>query len=147
MAYTNILVASDFHDDCLPVIKKAIEIKALNQAKLSLVTVVPNVPYYMASGLSSISDVEEQLEDESQAKLNEVKTELDLDCKTYLLHGSPKIEISKLAKEIKADLIVIGSHGKHGVQLLLGSTSSGVLHRAKCDVMVVRTSKYAPSKK
>ena len=146
MAYKNILVASDFHDDCLPVIRKAMEIQSLNNAQLSLVTVVPNVPYYMASGLSSISDVEEQLEDESRGKLDEVKAELDLQCEMHLLHGSPKIEISKLAKELDVDLIVIGSHGKHGVQLLLGSTSSGVLHRAKCDVMVVRTAKHAPAK-
>ena len=76
MAYTNILVASDFHDDCLPVIKKAIEIKALNQAKLSLVTVVPNVPYYMASGLSSISDVEEQLEDANHEQTELILTRL-----------------------------------------------------------------------
>ena len=98
MAYKNILVASDFHDDCLPVIRKAIEIQKLNDAQISLVTVVPNVPYYMASGLSSISDVEEQLEEETQTKLIEVKSELTLDCKTHLLHGSPKIEISKLAR-------------------------------------------------
>lgn len=36
------------------------------------------------------------------------------------------------------DLIVIGSHGKHGVQLLLGSTCNNVLHHARCDVLAVR---------
>ena len=36
------------------------------------------------------------------------------------------------------DLIVVGSHGRHGFALLLGSTSTGVLHGAKCDVLAVR---------
>ena len=40
--------------------------------------------------------------------------------------------------EILADLIVVGSHGRHGLALLLGSTASGVLHGAPCDVLAVR---------
>jgi universal stress protein A len=35
-------------------------------------------------------------------------------------------------------LIVVGSHGRHGVRLLLGSTANGILHHAKCDVLAVR---------
>ena len=37
-----------------------------------------------------------------------------------------------------ARLIVVGSHGRHGLALLLGSTANGVLHHAKCDVLAVR---------
>lgn len=42
------------------------------------------------------------------------------------------------AEEDGYDLIVIGSHGRHGVRLLLGSTANAVLHHAKCDVMALR---------
>jgi len=52
--------------------------------------------------------------------------------------GVPKREIVRIAGEQGADLIVIGSHGRHGLQLLLGSTANGVLHLAKCDVLAVR---------
>ncbi|MEO1899758.1 MAG: universal stress protein, partial [Methylococcales bacterium] len=38
------------------------------------------------------------------------------------------------------DLIVVGSHGRHGLALLLGSTANGVLHHAVCDVLAVRLS-------
>ena len=38
------------------------------------------------------------------------------------------------------DLIVLGSHGSHGVRLLLGSTCNEVLHHAHCDVLAVRIS-------
>ena len=39
------------------------------------------------------------------------------------------------------DLIVVGSHGRHGFALLLGSTSTGVLRGAQCDVLAVRVGK------
>jgi universal stress protein A len=52
--------------------------------------------------------------------------------------GSPKLEIVRVAEENNVDLIIVGSHGKHGIALLLGSTANGVLHHAKCDVLAVR---------
>jgi universal stress protein A len=36
------------------------------------------------------------------------------------------------------DLIIIGSHGRHGIRILLGSTANAILHSAKCDVLAVR---------
>ena len=41
-------------------------------------------------------------------------------------------------KDNDVDLIVVGSHGEHGLALLVGSTTSGVLHEAACDVLSVR---------
>ncbi len=56
----------------------------------------------------------------------------------WLEIGSPKQEIIRVAKENAVDLIVVGSHGRHGLALLLGSTANGVLHHAMCDVLAVR---------
>jgi len=36
------------------------------------------------------------------------------------------------------DLIVLGTHGQKGVQLLLGTTANSVLHGSNCDVLAVR---------
>ncbi len=44
-------------------------------------------------------------------------------------------------EEINADLIVVGSHGRHGFALLMGSTANGVLHGARRDVLAVRVGK------
>jgi len=52
--------------------------------------------------------------------------------------GAAKHPIVETAERLGADLIVMGSHGVHGVQRLLGSTTDGVLHRAPCDVLLVR---------
>jgi universal stress protein A len=56
----------------------------------------------------------------------------------WLEMGSPKLEIVRVAKENNVDLIIVGSHGRHGLALLLGSTANGVLHHAVCDVLAVR---------
>jgi len=55
-----------------------------------------------------------------------------------MISSRPETEIHTLANEIGADLIVVGSHGRHGLALLLGSTANGVLHGAPCDVLAVR---------
>ena len=52
--------------------------------------------------------------------------------------GAAKHSIVETAERLGADLIVMGSHGVHGPQRLLGSTTDGVLHRAPCDVLLVR---------
>ena len=45
------------------------------------------------------------------------------------------------ATEQACDLIVVGSHGRHGLALLLGSTANDVLHGAPCDVLAVHLKK------
>jgi universal stress protein A len=52
--------------------------------------------------------------------------------------GQPATEMRRLARERDIDLIVVGSHGRHGLALIFGSTSNSVLHGAPCDVLAVR---------
>lgn len=58
-----------------------------------------------------------------------------------VLYGSPDSRIVEMAEEMKADLIVLGSHGyNRWERLLLGSVSNSVIHHAHCSVLVVRAS-------
>ena len=58
----------------------------------------------------------------------------------FVVVGRPAAEIVKAAKEWPADVIVIGSHGRHGLErALLGSVAEGVMRHAPCSVLVVRT--------
>ena len=61
----------------------------------------------------------------------------------HLGFGQPRQEIHELASEQQCDLIVVGSHGRHGLALLLGSTANDLLHGAPCDVLAVRLKKPA----
>jgi nucleotide-binding universal stress UspA family protein len=62
----------------------------------------------------------------------------DLDLTIEVLSGQPERRIVELAEEWKADLIVVGSHGRGFWGRLLGSVSSGVAHHAPCSVLVVK---------
>ncbi len=61
----------------------------------------------------------------------------------FLEAGQTARQLHEIANREAVDLIVIGSHGRHGVQLLLGSTANAVLHGASCDVLAVRIEQRA----
>jgi nucleotide-binding universal stress UspA family protein len=57
---------------------------------------------------------------------------------TRVVCGAPDQQLIEIAKEWRADLIVVGSHGRGFWGRLLGSVSTGVIHHAPCSVLVVR---------
>jgi len=57
----------------------------------------------------------------------------------FVAVGNPAAEIVKTASEWSADVIVIGSHGRRGVErVLMGSVAEAVMRHAPCSVLVVR---------
>lgn len=61
---------------------------------------------------------------------------------TEIAIGSPESKIVETAARMKADLIIVGSHGYNRLErILLGSISDSVVHHAPCSVMVIRTVK------
>ncbi|MDC1307873.1 universal stress protein, partial [Pseudomonadales bacterium] len=86
-----------------------------------------------------LSTIQDQIQDTAKSHLAEFAQSLSISPENqHLIFGRPETEIHALAKEIGADLIVVGSHGRAGLALLLGSTANGVLHGATCDVLAVR---------
>ena len=86
-----------------------------------------------------LTTVQDQLHDTAKIQLTRLAATLDVPSeRCHLVFGRPETEIQLLAEQIGADLIVVGSHGRHGLALLLGSTSTGVLHGSPCDVLAVR---------
>lgn len=67
-------------------------------------------------------------------KLNGAKPKVS----ELVLNGVPAQQIVEEAKEWKADLIIMGSHGRGFWGRMLGSVSDGVVHHAPCSVLVVR---------
>jgi nucleotide-binding universal stress UspA family protein len=63
-----------------------------------------------------------------------------LNASPELVEGDPKSQIIDVAKDWKADLIVLGSHGRTGLgRFLMGSVSEGVVRHAHCSVEIIRT--------
>ncbi len=140
--YRHILLAADFSEHGKEVACKAKQLAELNNARLSLVHVVDNLPISDASYGPIIPfdvDLTEELMAAAKKRLAEFGEELGVPTdRQWLEIGSPKLEVVRIAEENGVDLLVIGSHGRHGLALLLGSTANGVLHYAKCDVLAVR---------
>jgi len=140
--YKHILLAADFTEQGAGVATKAKALAEVNQAQLSIVHVVDNVPITEATYGPIIpfdGDLMEQIIVAAKKRLATLAKSMDItENKQWVEVGSPKLEIDRIAEENNVDLIVVGSHGRHGLALLLGSTANGVLHHAECDVLAVR---------
>ncbi|MEO8400660.1 MAG: universal stress protein [Gammaproteobacteria bacterium] len=136
--YKHILFATDLAEDTDYIIAKVRGMRGFTGAKLSIIHVVEPLPGYSYAYLG-IEDIEGQLIDESKNALAKLSEQLAIDLKDQWVEVGPtKSKILDVAQEIGADLIVCGSHGRHGLSLLLGSTANAILHGAKCDVLTVR---------
>jgi universal stress protein A len=72
-------------------------------------------------------------------KLSDIATEFGItEHNVFVKIGVAADEIREMANEKNIDLIVIGTHGRSGIKLLLGSTANSVLHGVKQDVLAVR---------
>ena len=140
-AYKHILVAVDVCDNFNPLLDKATEIANSSEAgaKISVIHVVEPVYYpenYMG-GL--IVDVHQKSIDFAVEELNSLQKDYSIsEDDIHVVTGRHATAIHEFAEDSTVDLIIVGSHGKHGLQLLLGSTASAVLHGAKSDVLAVR---------
>lgn len=139
--YSNILLAIDLS---LPtteyITKRTVELAKINKAKITLLHVVEKINTYgEIPGEISLVDLEEKLFDEARLLLAEIGNKYQIPLTRQIIKtGSSKELILAQAKEMTADLIVVGSHGRHGIRLLLGSTANSVLHHANCDVLAIR---------
>jgi universal stress protein A len=139
--YTHILVAVDFATSSATLGARAVELQRLYGARLSFVHIVEHIPLEAGSELLMGPDfnLEQQLVDSARARLADYVKQLGVaDADQHVTLGPTKNEITRLALELQADLIVMGSHGRHGLALLLGSTANAVLHAAPCDVLAIR---------
>lgn len=136
--YTHILFATDLTEDTDYLLEKVRTIVTLTKAKLSIVHVVEPLPGYSYAYLG-IEDIEGQLIEEARQSGTKLGEKLSVSKEDVWIEVGPtKVKILKIAEEVGADLIVCGSHGRHGLSLLLGSTANAILHGAKCDVLTVR---------
>ena len=138
----HILAAVDLSPIAPIVAKRARALADLFGSKLSLVHVLEYHPIvYSGSEFSMPLDnsVMEVFEKQAQEALRKLGAEINVPkAQQYLEMDSVKQAVVNLAEKLKVDLIVIGSHGRHGAALLLGSTANAILHTAKCDVLAVR---------
>lgn len=139
--YQQILVAIDMSDEAKQVVERAKEIAEQNRADLCLLHVVePLVTENSYDLITTIPvDLQETLNTQARDFLQRMRDVFSLHQAALRVEpGSVKSEILRVAEDMAAGLIVVGTHGRHGVSRLLGSTVNSVLHGTPCDVLAVR---------
>ncbi len=147
--YRHILCALDLTSESSQVLERLKEL-ATADCKVSLLHVVEPLESAYFGGapfapvLTSATEMEEEILGLKKQRMQEVgKTVGVPGSRQFIRIGSHGAEIRHFAKDNNVDLILIGTHGQHGLRLVLGSTASSVLHGAPCDVLAVRIRKPA----
>ncbi len=139
-SYKKILVAVDLSEESQMVAKKAQAIADGGNSDLHLIHVIE--PLSFAYGVDipmDFSGLQDEIQTQATKQLHAFAEKNGIDLKhQHVVLGRPEVEIHAMAEEVGADLIVVGSHGRYGLALLMGSTANGVLHGASCDVLAVR---------
>jgi universal stress protein A len=141
-AYQHLLAAVDFSSGSEAMMQRTMDLVNRYGARLSVIHVVEYLPVALDAELMlpPLAGVEEQLMDNARKRLEHLTNSLGADQASQFVElGSTKLEILRVAEAQGVDLIVVGSHGRHGLARMLGSTASAVLQGAHCDVLAVRT--------
>jgi universal stress protein A len=141
--YQKILVAIDLSEDSTPVLQRASALADANGAELHLIHVIEPLSFAYGGDIPmDFSGIQEEIHQQATQQMRRFaeKNNIDEQHQSIVL-GKPEVEIHSIAKELGTDLVVIGSHGRHGLALLMGSTANGVMHGASCDVLAVRVGK------
>lgn len=140
MRYKKILVAVDISAEADYVLQAAADMAKLYQAQLNVIHAIEPIASFYNISPEYYSPMTEEIVRENASKhlrASLEKVDVDPQCLS-IVEGRPGDEIIQQAQTLQCDLIIVGSHGRHGIQLLLGSTANSVIHHALCDVLAVR---------
>lgn len=141
-----ILHPTDFSSASRPAFKKAVEMAKRSGAAVELLHVMsPAIPLY--GGMHVAPRVHEEIEASRGSWVRKEMTKLlktaraaGIKVRSKIVAGSPSDGIVREARALRADMIVIGTHGRTGIgRLLLGSVASRVIATSPCPVLAVRS--------
>jgi len=141
-----VLHATDFSRASQRAFAQALEMAQQNKAELVLLHVVTPIANYVIGDQytdpSLYARLEETAESEAEkglAKLAQRARKAVVKVRSVLVRGTTHEEILRAARRWKADLIVIGTHGRTGLsKLLMGSVAGRIVSNATCPVLTVR---------
>lgn len=142
--YKHILVAIDLSEEAHHVIEKAKLLAASNHAKLTLVHVIKPLSLAYGAGIPvDLTNLQNTIIQQAKERIAQLADTLRLEeGERHIVCGHPEKEVHRIAEESNVDLIVVGSHGRHGLALILGSTSTHILHGSLCDVLAIRVGQH-----
>ncbi len=144
MQIKTILFPTDFSNGARAAMDHVVSLARDYQARLILLYVIQDISiaeWYIPSSLS-VADLIEDMQKSAWHEMEKWGAEISPKVKgieKMVVRGVPFVEIIKTAREKNADLIVIGTHGRTGIDhMLFGSTAEKVVRKAPCPVLTVR---------
>ena len=139
-SYSHILVGLDLSSESQQVVNRVKFLFADSTTKISICHILEPLAFAYGGDIPvDLSDVQTQLKDQAVERLAIYGAQLNIDSiDQHVILGHPAQEMHTMATNGNIGLIVVGSHGRHGLSLIFGSTSNSVLHGASCDVLAVR---------
>ena len=143
MQIKTILFPTDFSQGARAAMDYALSLARDYRARLILLYVIQDISiaeWYIPSSISAadlVEDMQKSAAKEMEKWGNEAAKAADVE--RLIVRGVPFVEIIRTAKEKGADLIVIGTHGRTGIDhMLFGSTAEKVVRKSHCPVLTVR---------
>jgi len=141
--FTNILVAIDGSDASQRALVRAVEETKVWDARLHVIYVVETGLFSSLPADNTVEIMYRVLEKEGNSVLEQAKkyaAENSVTAITHVKQGHAGSEVVSLAEKEKADLVMVGSHGKSQAdRLLIGSVSTYVVTHSNVTTMVVRS--------
>lgn len=140
-----VVAATDFSDPAFPAVEAAAHEASLRNAKLVLIhclgelRVIAQIPPEPVSIGMITTEEFKTLRQRAHERLTAILKNLGATGETVVIDDLPADGIVRLAKERRAELVVVGTSGRSGIpRLVLGSTAEMVVARVPCSVLVVR---------
>ena len=137
----NILVPIDFSKASLNAAKYAVSFAEALSANLHLLNVVPAPVVIDDSILASVLITQAELSENNHRLIKEevdsLSKKANVEIKSVVAEGLPSDVIAEVAKELKADLIIMGMKGKGKSNSVFGSTATAVIRKSGFPVLVI----------
>ncbi len=144
MMFSNILVPFDLSSHSIRAFKTALDIAKKYNSKITILTCLEgdawHHKFYDSRADNELIKKQKKVSVSHIAKLENLANKADVSIKSQILKSTSVVkDIVTFAKSRKMDLIVMGSHGRTGVdKLILGSVANGVTQKASCPVLIIK---------
>ena len=142
--FNKILVPLDFSDYTDEIMNVAVQIAEKFSSTIHLLHVIPNMDYFTpyesflsAENLISVQrDIEREVEKDMEEVAKKIK---DIPITKVIHTGVISLEITDYVRSEKIDLVVMGTHGRGGLEhILIGSVAEKVVRKSSCPVLTIR---------